>query len=81
MLGKKGIRKQCTKQENPLLFEMLNLGIVVVREGVPEEMSQDLKDNIGVKWGERVRQLILDKGKIIHMSFEARVADRESGIR
>lgn len=56
MLGKKSIKEtECTKQENQLLFEMLNLGTVMVKEGFPEEMSQDLKNNIGIKWDKRVR--------------------------
>lgn len=37
--------------------------------------------NIGIKWGERVNSwVILNKENIIHMSFEARVANwKEKG--
>lgn len=67
---------ECLKQENQLLFEMLVLGVVMVKEGFSEKMNWDLKGNIGVKWGESVsREPVLDKRNVIHMSLEAIVAD------
>lgn len=53
MLGKKSIRKlyECIKQENQLSFEVLDLGIMMIREGISEEISWDLKEVCRSKMG------------------------------